>query len=65
MGDDVVVAAEDAVGEPVVAEELPGVLDRVELDTRINPVGLGRFVIQVPRGMIEGTGSWTSEAFSA
>ncbi len=31
MGDDVVIAAEDAVGEPVVAQELPDVLDRVEL----------------------------------
>src|ERR687896_284700 len=31
MGDDVVVAAEDPVREPVVAEELPDVFDRVEL----------------------------------
>jgi len=31
MGDDVVVIPEDAVGEPVLAHELPDVLDRVEL----------------------------------
>ena len=31
MSDDVVVACEDAVREPVVAHELPDVLDRVEL----------------------------------
>ena len=31
MGDDVVVALEDAVREPVVAHELPDVLDRIEL----------------------------------
>ena len=31
MGDDVVVALEDPVREPVVAQELPDVLDRVEL----------------------------------
>lgn len=30
MGDDVVVALEDAIGEVVVAQELPDVLDRVE-----------------------------------
>jgi len=29
MGDDVVVVSEDAVGEPVLAHELPDVLDRV------------------------------------
>ncbi len=31
MVDDVVVGCEDAVGEPVVAHELPDVLDRVQL----------------------------------
>ena len=31
MGDDVIVALEDPVREPVVAEELPDVLDRVQL----------------------------------
>jgi hypothetical protein len=31
VSDDIVVAVEDSVGEPVVAEELPDVLDRVEL----------------------------------
>ena len=31
VGDDVVVTLEDAVREPVVAQELPDVLDRVEL----------------------------------
>ena len=31
MVDDVVVGAEDAVGQPVVAQELPDVLDRIEL----------------------------------
>ena len=30
MGDDIVVVAEDAVGEPVVAEELPDVFDGIE-----------------------------------
>jgi hypothetical protein len=29
--EDVIVGAEDAVGEPVVADELPDVFDRVEL----------------------------------
>ena len=29
--DDVVIGSEDAVGEPVVADELPDVFDRVEL----------------------------------
>ena len=31
MVDDVVVGCEDPVGEPVVAHELPDILDRVEL----------------------------------
>ena len=31
MVDDVVVGIEDAVGQPVVAHELPDVLDRIEL----------------------------------
>ena len=31
MIDDVVIGLEDAVGEPVVAHELPYVLDRIEL----------------------------------
>ena len=31
MLDDIVVGAEDTVGEPVVAHELPDVLDRIEL----------------------------------
>ena len=31
MGDDVVVSLEDPVREPVVAQELPDVLDRVQL----------------------------------
>ncbi len=34
MLDDIVVAAEDAVGEPVVAHEPPGVLERIELGRR-------------------------------
>ena len=33
MIDDVVVGCEDAVGKPVVAHELPDVLDRVQLGT--------------------------------
>jgi len=33
MIDDVVVRCEDAVGEPVIAHELPDVLDRVQLGT--------------------------------
>lgn len=32
MADDVVVKGEDAVGGPVVAHELPDVLDRVQLE---------------------------------
>ncbi len=58
MLDDIVVAAEDAVGEPVVAHEPPDVLDRIELgrtwrqgdDGDIGgPAGLGR---GVPAGPI-------------
>jgi hypothetical protein len=32
VSDDVVVVGEDAVREPVVAHELPDVLDRIELE---------------------------------
>ncbi len=31
MIDDIVMVSEDTVGEPVVAQELPEVLDRIEL----------------------------------
>src|SRR5215210_5790518 len=59
MLEDVVVGAEDAVGEPVVADELPDVLDRVELgafggqrderDVRRHDELVG----QVPSGLVE------------
>ena len=31
MIDDILAAVEDAIGEPVLADELPDVLDRIEL----------------------------------
>jgi hypothetical protein len=46
--EDVVVGAEDAVGEPVVADELPDVFDRVEF---------GRFGRQRSRVMLAGMSS--------
>ena len=45
MIEDVVVGAEDAIGEPVVADQLPDVFDRVEL---------GRFGRQRDQGDVEG-----------
>ncbi len=68
MLDDIFVAAEDAVGEPVVAHEPPDVLDRIELgrtwrqgdDGDIGgPAGLGR---GVPAGLIQTTTAWASGA---
>ena len=59
MVDNVVVGSEDAVGEPVVADELPDILDRVELGTlwRERDDGdVGRddeIPGQVPGGLIE------------
>ena len=59
MIDDVVIGLEDAVGEPVVADELPDVFDRVELGRLrrqrhqgdiVGDVELGR---KVPAGLIE------------
>jgi hypothetical protein len=63
---DIVVGFEDAVGEPVVAHELPDVLDRVELwalRRQQNDGDIGRHEEargQVPAGLIdqeEGVGS--------
>jgi hypothetical protein len=57
--DDIVVAAEDAVREPVVPHELPGVLDRVQLRAlrrQRDERDVGRhleLVRQVPSGLIK------------
>ena len=57
--EDVVVGSEDAVGEPVVAHELPDVLDRVELGAfrrQRDDGDVGRHDEvrrQVPAGLIE------------
>jgi len=45
--DDVVVGCEDAVGEPVIAHELPDVLDRVQLGTfggQRDDADIGRYI---------------------
>src|SRR5260370_4711827 len=64
--EDVVVGAEDAVGEPVVAHELPDVFDRVEFGRLrrqrhqgdvVGDVELGR---EVPAGLIEQQNSMRS-----
>ena len=58
-GDDVVIGLEDAVREPVVAHELPDVLDRVQLrrsgrQRKQGDVGRdGEFGGHVPSGLIE------------
>ena len=58
MIDDVVVRCEDAVGEPVIAHELPDVLDRVQLGTfggQRDDADIGRhiqFARHVPTGLI-------------
>src|SRR5262249_16789318 len=59
MVDEIVVGFEDAVGEPVVAHELPDVLDRVELwalRRQQNDGDIGRHEEargQVPAGLID------------
>ena len=58
MVDDVVVGSEDAVGEPVVAHELPDVLYRVQLGTfrrqrdDANVVGYDELSGHMPPGLI-------------
>src|SRR5437899_10146821 len=47
--DDVVIGLEDAVGEPVVADELPNVFDRVELGLSIqNPLPIPPVSVSTP-----------------
>src|SRR6201990_2011011 len=59
MVDEIVVGFEDAVGEPVVAHELPDVLDRVELwalRRQQNDGDVGRHEEargQVPAGLVD------------
>src|SRR5207245_6707163 len=59
MVDEIVVGFEDAVGEPVVAHELPDVLDRVELwafRRQQNDGDIGRHEEargQVPAGLVD------------
>jgi hypothetical protein len=59
MGDDVVVTSEDPVREPVVAEKLPDVLDRVELGRARwqrqegDVAGHDEVVQEVPAGLVE------------
>lgn len=59
MVDDVVVGLEDPVGEPVVANKLPDVLDRIELgaarrERQQGDVGQDdQFGRSVPSGLIE------------
>jgi hypothetical protein len=67
MVDEIVVGFEDAIGEPVVAHELPDVLDRVELG-RFRRQGNDGDVVRhgeahrhVPSGLIDqehGVGAW-------
>src|SRR6266851_3666117 len=57
--EDIVVGSEDAVGEPVAADELPDVLDRVKFGRfwrqrhQGDVVGDGELVGEVPAGLVE------------
>ena len=59
VGDDILVGREDAVGQPVVAQELPDVFDRVELrrprgQVQERDVGGDRQVTrEMPAGLIQ------------
>src|SRR5262249_32261022 len=68
MVDEIVVGFEDAVGEPVVAHELPDVLDRVELwalRRQQNDGDIGRHEEaggRVRAGLIDGRMAWAAGA---